>query len=193
MNKTINLIAAVDEKFGFGKDGKIPWHYPEDFKFFQTMTKGHTVIMGRKTFDDLVTYVKPGKPFLPGRECIVVTSQSLPKEFTPPVQLSVSAYEEYLYKNVRTAETISDALNKARLLQGDVFFIGGESIFNSGLNMADCVYLTFIPGDHNCDRFFPFEKLKDKFQIYNSRDGGDGLRFHTYVHNIWGDTNLPHN
>lgn len=192
MNKTINLIAAVDEKFGFGKDGKIPWHYPEDFKFFQTMTKGNTVIMGRKTFDDLLTYVKPGKQFLPGRECIVVTSTELNIQ-PPPITLDVTSHENYLYKNVHRVTTISEALNKAKDLQGDVFFIGGESIFDSGLNMADCVYLTFIPGDRECDRFFPFEKLRKNFHIHATKEGSDGLRFHTYLHNVWGNKNLPLN
>lgn len=187
MSRTINIIAAVDEAFGFGKEGKIPWHYPEDFKFFQKMTKGNTVIMGRKTFDDMLTYTKAGSKFLPNRECIVVTSTDLPIE-GPPVILSVIAHENYLYKNVHTATSISDALNKARNLQGDVFFIGGEGIFESGLNMADCVYITVVPGNHGCDRFFPAEKLREKFHLYNTEKSGE-LTFTTYVHNIWGKGN----
>lgn len=171
--KKINLIAAVDEQFGFGKDGKIPWHHPEDFKYFQNTTKDQTVIMGRATYEDLLTYVKKNK-FLPGRDCIVVTSRELIHNFP----------------NVYTASNISDALNVARTLQGDIFFIGGESIFEAGLNMADCVYLTFIPGIYGCDRFFPFNKLKQNYQIYNKWDGESGLRFHIYVHNIWGSHNL---
>ncbi len=188
--RTINLIAAVDEEFGFGKDGKIPWHYPEDLKFFKEKTKGHVCIMGRKTFDDLLTYAK-GKHVLPGRQCIVVTSTHLELGERPNA-MSIREMEEWKYNNVHEVKTVSDALNISRNMPGDVFFIGGERIFASGLNMADCVYLTMIPGKHGCDRFFPHEKLRNSYQIYNKREGGDGLVFHTYVHNIFGSKN-PHN
>lgn len=182
MGKTINVIAAVDESFGFGKEGKIPWHHPEDFKFFQKMTKGHTVIMGRNTFDDLLTY-KKGDVLLPGRECIVVTSSPLPHEVNDGPRGITLECNPHI--PLHRASSISDALNKANNLQGDVFFIGGEAIFSSGLNMADCVYLTIVPGRHDCDRFFPMDKLRNNFHLYNSRKS-DTLSFNTYIHNIWG-------
>ena len=170
---TINVIAAIDEEFGFGKDGKIPWHYPEDFKFFKDMTKGHICIMGRKTFDDLLTYAK-GKAVLPGRQCIVLTSTAL-ELGERPNYMSVTEMAEWKYNNIHEVATISDALNISRGMPGDIFFIGGESIFKSGLNVADCVYLTVVPGTYNCDRFFPQDKLRNNFQLYNTREGGDGL------------------
>ncbi len=188
MNKTLNIIAAVDEQFGFGKDGKIPWHYPEDFKFFSKITKGNTVIMGRKTYDDLLTYSKKDDgSILPGRDCIVVTSSLLPHELTPDgsprgITLECKSDEIPLYR----ASTISEALSKAKDLRGEVFFIGGESIFDSGLNMADRVYLTLIPGIKGCDRFFPMEKLNEKYNLHEVREGGDGLKFATYVNSTWG-------
>ncbi len=188
--RTINLIAAVDEDFGFGKDGKIPWHYPEDFKFFKEKTKDNICIMGRKTFDDLLGYAK-GKTVLPGRQCIVVTSQPLPHELSTDGVRGITL-ECKESGNVHRAATISDALNISRNMPGDVFFIGGERIFESGLNMADCVYLTKIPGKYDCDRFFPYEKLSKNYQIYNKREGGDGLVFLTYIHNVFGSKN-PHN
>ena len=79
MIKQISVIAAVDNSYGFGKDGKIPWHYPEDFKFFKTKTENSVVIMGKATYDDLVGYTK-GDNFLPTRECIVLTRSTE----TPP-------------------------------------------------------------------------------------------------------------
>lgn len=190
--KTINVIAAVDEKFGFGKDGKIPWHHPEDFKFFKRMTEGHTVIMGRNTYIDLLTYskVKDGT-VLPGRECIVVTSDLLPHELAGSDGHRGITLECKPQLPIYRASTISDALNISRTTRGDVFFIGGERIFDAGLNMADCVYLTVVPGDHDCDRFFPQEKLRNNFQIYNKREGDNGLEFRTYIHNIWGPLNPP--
>ncbi|MBW7685823.1 dihydrofolate reductase [Enterobacter hormaechei] len=173
--RTINLIVAVDEEYGFGKDGKIPWHYPEDFKFFKNTTKGHVCIMGRKTFDDLLTYAN-GKKVLPDRQCIVVTSTPI----------------SYEYDNVHIATSINDALDISNNIQGDVFFIGGESIFSSGLQLADCVYMTQIPGTYGCDRHFPYKKLLNNFQLYEKKVGDGGLIFNTYIHNIFGNKN-PHN
>ena len=165
----INIIVAVDEQFGFGKDGKIPWHFPEDFKFFQTKTKGHTVIMGRHTYEDMLSYFKADN-FLPGRECIVVTSQDLPNPYT----------------NVTFVKCISEATKLAKCKQGDTFFIGGEQIFKSALQLADCVYLTVVPGNYGCDRFFPHEDLKNGYHVFERREGSDGLKFYTYIHNVWG-------
>lgn len=177
----INIIAAVDEEFGFGKDGKIPWHYPEDFKYFREKTKGSTCIMGRKTFEDLLTYAK-GKEVLPGRECIVVTSTQLDLGPVP------AQSDEWKYKNIHRVDSISKALELSRNAS-DVFFIGGERIFESALKVVDCVYLTRIPGKFNCDRFFPRERLREKFVLYSTREGSDGLLYQTYLNNIYGNTN----
>ena len=82
----VNIIVAVDETGGFGKDGKIPWNFPEDLKHFQSITKGSTCIMGRKTYQDMLEMVVERKrkkspkekiikidSILPGRECFVVS------------------------------------------------------------------------------------------------------------------------
>ena len=65
----INLIVAIDEKNGIGKDNLLPWHLPADLKHFKMVTTGHPVIMGRKTFDSI------GKA-LPNRRHIVISRQS---------------------------------------------------------------------------------------------------------------------
>lgn len=188
--RTINVIAAADEEFGFGKDGKIPWHYPEDFKFFKETTKDSVCIMGRKTFDDLLTYAK-GKAVLPGRQCIVLSSTEL--DLGPrPNAMSIPAMNSWVYNNIHRATSVGNALDMSMKWNMDVYFIGGESVFESGMKLADCVYLTRIPGTHNCDRFFPFKELKEKFHLYNTRNGDNGLVFQTYIHNVFG-TNNPHN
>ena len=66
----LSLIVATDSRGGIGKDNKIPWHIPEDMKRFKELTMGHPVIIGRKTYDSILSYLK--KP-LPGRTNIVVT------------------------------------------------------------------------------------------------------------------------
>ena len=67
------LIAAIDKDGGIGKDGYMPWHYPADLKLFMNLTMGHTIVMGRKTFDGMF---ERGKVPLKGRQNIVVTSQA---------------------------------------------------------------------------------------------------------------------
>lgn len=125
------LIVAVDQGFGIGKDGNIPWHYSEDMKFFSTTTKGSTCIMGRKTYDDLAEIFKDKKGLLPGRECIVVTST--PE--TVEKGIAVSAVKEAV--DIATRE--------------NVFFIGGASIYEAAVDYIDKAFITFIPGDHDCD------------------------------------------
>lgn len=127
----ISIIAAVDEKRGIGKNGKLPWHIPEDLQRFKEITTGHTVIMGRITFESI------GKP-LPNRVNIVITSQ--PQLISPSNDLiSVSSLDE--------------AIEKAG--GGEIFIIGGGEIFNLAISKADKLYLTQIEGDFNCDTFFP--------------------------------------
>lgn len=172
MSKTIHIIAAVDEEFGFGKEGGIPWHFPEDFNHFKTMTTGHTVIMGKSTYKDLTGYFK-GKLFLPKRDCIVLTSD--PELYIP-------------YDNVVSATNLDDAIELARRdFTGDIFLIGGERVFDEGLDVVDCVHLTKIPGNYDCDRFFPFKKLRNKFDIHSDRESVNtqNLWFTVYVNRKW--------
>lgn len=124
----ISIIAALDEKRGIGKMGKLPWHLSEDLKRFKEITSGHTVIMGRKTFESI------GKA-LPNRENIVVTSNP-----------------EFLAEGVLIVHTLQDAFEKAK---GDVFIIGGGQVFYETLQRADKLYLTLVEGDFSCDAFFP--------------------------------------
>lgn len=169
-NKSINIIAAVDSKFGFGKDGKIPWHIPEDFKFFMTKTLNSVVIMGKTTFDDLLTYSKNGK-VLPNRQCIVLSSDTT---------------LESSWDNVQYTNDVTDALFRAAEFQSDVYFIGGERVFRVGMNIADNVYLTHISNDYDCDRFFPSEKLS-AFQLIDSRKSEvhSDVTYKTYTRMEW--------
>lgn len=168
MIKQISVIAAVDNSYGFGKDGKIPWHYPEDFKFFKTKTENSVVIMGKATYDDLVGYTK-GDNFLPTRECIVLTRSTE----TPP------------YDNVTFVTNHADALEKARTFDREVFYIGGENVFTYGLSVADTVYLTHINKYLDCDKFFPMDKLSQHFMVGTSTasEKHSELTYKTYVRN----------
>lgn len=140
----LSLIVAVDREFGFGKDGKIPWHCPEDLKYFKLVTNDSVVIMGRNTYEDLTSYFKGKTTLLPGRTCIVVTSRPLDNP----------------YHNVSTTSSLETAIDMAKeMTTGNVFLIGGESIYKEGIKYVNTLYITIMPDIYHCDRFFPKEEL----------------------------------
>ena len=129
----IILIAALDENRVIGNKGQIPWHLPEDFKHFKETTKGHAVIMGRKTFASI------GKP-LPQRLNIVLTRDA-DFETTPDVVVCGSL-----------EEAIAAAKNAGK---EKAFIIGGANVYAQSLNVADQMILSHVPGKHEGDAFFP--------------------------------------
>src|SRR5690606_25852336 len=125
-------IVVVDEKNGIGKDGDLLCHLPNDLKHFKQLTTGHTIIMGRKTFESLP------KGALPNRTNIVITSD---KEDNYPGCTVVRSVEEALLKSG----------NKEK-----VFLIGGGKIYNSTIDLANKLFLTRIHHTfEDADTFFP--------------------------------------
>lgn len=131
-NREIAIIVVVDEKNGIGKDGDLLCHLPNDLKHFKQLTTGHTIIMGRKTFESLP------KGALPNRTNIVITSD---KEDNYPGCTVVRSVEEALLKSG----------NKEK-----VFLIGGGKIYNSTIDLANKLFLTRIHHTfEDADTFFP--------------------------------------
>lgn len=133
------VIAAVDDRWGIGKNGKMPWHVPEDFKFFKTTTMGATCFMGRHTYAELAVLMQGKKELLPGRKCVVVASTPI---------------EDNRVVTCTDLNTYKDFANEKN------FFIGGNQLFSFGLSVADTAYITRVAGFYNCDVFFPFEQLR---------------------------------
>jgi dihydrofolate reductase len=128
----INLIVAAAKNHVIGKDGKMPWHLPNDMKHFKNLTWGMPVIMGRKTFESL------GKP-LPGRKNIVITRQ-------PAWQA----------EGVVAVKNFEDALFVAHGTDArEVFVIGGGEIYRLALERAKRIYLTRVDAEPEGDSFFP--------------------------------------
>ncbi|HLR54703.1 MAG TPA: dihydrofolate reductase [Pseudogracilibacillus sp.] len=127
----ISFIVAMDKNGGIGFNNGMPWHLPNDFKFFKNKTTNHTIIMGSKTFDSI------GK-VLPNRHHIVLTrsDRSFPKEVE--VESNLTRVLEY-YKNY----------------EEEVFIIGGGHIFKETLDYADRLYVTKIDEAFDADVFFP--------------------------------------
>ena len=143
----ISLIAAIGKNRELGKGGKLLWHIPEDMRRFKAHTTGHPVIMGRRTFESIVSML--GKP-LPGRTNIVLAK---PEEDTSNIAGT----------GVVLAHSIPEALQKARALDNEVFIIGGAQIYAQALPYADRLCLTLIDDEKEGDAFFPeYEKLFTK-------------------------------
>jgi dihydrofolate reductase len=129
----IKAIVAMAENWVIGNAGTIPWHLPEDFKFFKATTMGHAILMGRKTFESI------GKP-LPGRENIVL-SRTMPE--TPGITI------------VRSVEEIQEPTDGH-----DLFVIGGEEIYRLLLPSVQELYVTKVPRQIEGDTHFPDFELQ---------------------------------
>lgn len=139
----ISLIIATDSVGGIGKDNKIPWYLPEDIKRFKDLTMGHPVIMGRKTFESIISYIK--KP-LPGRTNIVITNNP-----------------DFTYEGVIVCKSLDDAIAEAEKVENKEIFIGGGAqIFDAVVERADRLYLTLIDGDFGADTFFQHANIFKK-------------------------------
>lgn len=129
----ITIIAAVAKNNVIGAKNDLPWYLPEDLKHFKEITSGHTVIMGRKTYESIVSRL--GKP-LPNRKNIVITRNNL---YQVP-------------EGVEKADSLQSALQKH---SKDTFIIGGASIFEEGLMLADQLIITHVHKEYPGDTYFP--------------------------------------
>ena len=128
----ISLIVAMDEQGGIGSAGAIPWHLPADLKRFKTLTMGHHLIMGRKTYQSI------GR-LLPGRTTIVVTRNP---EFQPSGSL--------VCHNLDAALKLADQREET-----EAFIVGGGKIYEQAIVFADRLYLTLVHGRFETDVSFP--------------------------------------
>src|ERR1700688_558975 len=122
---TISIVAAMGRNREIGKGNQLLWHIPGDLKRFKQLTMGHPVIMGRKTFESIVS--KLGKP-LPGRTNIVISRD-----------------KNWSYKGAVIAHSLEEAFSKASNTDSEEVFIGGGSqIYEQALPHVDRLYLTLI-------------------------------------------------
>ena len=127
----LTIIAAASENNALGKDNQLLWHLPEDFKRFKTLTSGHYIIMGRKTFE---SFPKP----LPNRTHIIITRQN--DYQAPDGCIVVSSLEK--------AMELCPANEEA-------FVIGGGEIYQQAINIVDKIDVTRVHTTIDADTFFP--------------------------------------
>ena len=132
MGKTLSAIVAVALDGAIGKDGDLLWHLSADMKHFKSITMGHSIVMGRRTFESLP------KGALPGRQNIVITRNP---DFSAP--------------GVTIAHSVEEALEKAEM-PGEVMIIGGAQIYRAALPMVQTIHLTRVEASFpDADTFFP--------------------------------------
>jgi dihydrofolate reductase len=152
---TLALIAAHDDNLVIGKDGDLPWHIPEDLRYFMRKTKGYPLVMGRKTWESI------GAVPLKNRENIVISRSGT-------------------WDNTLVFKSLAEALEflKDREL---VYIGGGSGIYEETMPVADQLVLTHVHGSHVGDTYFP--EYRDQIgtswkEIF--REDHDGYSFVTY-------------
>ena len=128
--KNISLIVAVTKNMVIGKDNKLIWHLSDDLKHFKELTKGHCVIMGRKTFESM-------PKALPNRTNIVITRK-----------------HDYVARDAIVVHSIHEALEKAKE-DKQPFIVGGGEIYSQSILISDRIELTRVHTEIEGDAFFP--------------------------------------
>ena len=142
----LSLIVAVSRNGVIGLNNQLPWHLPEDLKYFKSVTMGKPIVMGRKTYDSI------GRP-LPGRTNIVITRD--PAWSAPGVEVAQS-----LEAALALGKTACEAAGAE-----EIMVIGGEQIYRMCIENADRLYLTQVDAEVEGDAFFPDIDLNAWHQV----------------------------
>ena len=154
-----NIIVAMSTNRAIGKDNKMPWHLPEDLKWFKEKTSGHPVIMGANTYKSI------GKP-LPNRMNIVVTHK--------------------YFKDVIPVHSIQEAYGVAEKIDNQCFIIGGAQLYKECIKDADYLYVTFVHTTVvDADTFFPVVderewEIQESSEVKEDKESGFMYRFVIY-------------
>jgi dihydrofolate reductase len=157
--RPFNLIVSCSENRVIGRNGRLPWSIPEDRRFFETMTAGQTVVLGRICFQTW-----PGAS-RDGRRAVVITRDA---GLAGP--------------SVQTAPSLAEALTLAQSLPGEIYICGGERIYLEAMSRPEAarLYLTLIHAEVSGDRFFPDWRLRFPREI-ERREGADAAWRYTFL------------
>ena len=149
MMKSIQAIVAVASDWAIGRQGDLLCHLPADMKHFKEVTMGHSIVMGRKTFESF-----PRRP-LPGRQNIVITRNA-----------------DWQYPGVTVAHCLEDAIAAAET--DTVFIIGGAQIYAQALPLVDVLHLTQIHARWaSADVFFPAIDMNEWEEVSRKHHDSD--------------------
>ena len=154
----ISLIAALGRNRGIGKDNELLWKIPDDLARFKSLTQGHPVIMGRRTWESIPERFRP----LPGRTNIVITRDPA-----------------YAATGALLAQSFPEALSRARDAEGaeEIFAIGGQQVYECALPFASRLYLTLVDDEKEGDAFFPAYEDQFAKEAFREEREHAGLRY----------------
>ena len=158
-NHKICAVVAIGKNRELGKQGKLVWRIPADVQRFRDLTRGHPLILGRKTFESILSY--RGTP-LPDRTNIVVTRDT-----------------DWKYEGVIVTHTLEEAIEKAKQCPGaeEIHIGGGAELYKQAISQIDKLYLTLIDGeDPEADTFFPpYDQFTKK--VFEEAHEWEGIKY----------------
>ena len=150
----ISIIAAVAVNGVIGREGRLPWHLSADLQRFKRLTTGHTIIMGRRTWESI------GRA-LPGRRTIVVTRQ-------PDYQVA---------DGVQIATSLDEALRTAEASgESESFVVGGAELYREALPEADRLFFTEVAAEVDGDTYFPVNFDTFEWEVLGLRRNGRRMK-----------------
>lgn len=158
----ISIIAAVADNYAIGKSNNLPWHLPADLKHFKALTTGHTVVMGKRTYESL-----PNGP-LPNRKNIVLTSV-----------MSEGVNEGYF-----EADSLEDALELCEH-SDQIFIMGGATVYKQCIDKIDSMYITWVHGNFAADTYFPEINFDEWNELSREEHPADDKNQHPYTFSIY--------
>ena len=159
---TLSLLVAADEQNLIGSHNRLPWHLPNDLKYFKNQTWAMPILMGRKTFESI------GHP-LRGRHSIIITRNP-----------------EWNHQGVTVVHSIDGAIEKAKQLGAtEIFVIGGAEIFQDAFQKAARIYLTRIHHRFDGDAFFPRIEPAQWNQVQNHFCAADEKNAFAHTFQVW--------
>lgn len=159
----ISLIWAQGLNGEIGLDNRLPWYIPNDLRYFKKITTGHTVVMGRKTFESM------GCQLLPNRKNVIITTQ-----------------EDYKVEGA----TVINYIDEIKNLEGEVFIIGGAKLYETTVDIADRIYRTLIYGFFDADTYIGSDLEYERCANFLLRPvstvyGIDGKNAHAHAHQVF--------
>ena len=161
IKKTITIIVAAAENNAIGKNNNLIWSLPDDLKRFKSLTSGHCIIMGRKTFDSF-----PG--LLPNRKHIVISKKS--KSYFPEEVIVVNNFEDAI---------------KATNEDKNPFIIGGGQIYNLAMKYSNTIELTRVHEEFEADTFFPKINEDEWELIYQEKHEMDERHKYSFTYKTY--------
>jgi dihydrofolate reductase len=176
MPKLLNIVVACAENRVIGRDGRLPWRIPEDFRHFRELTAGNVCVLGRICFDTWPTAVRDQ------RQPIVITSH--PLALPPPdpgVERSRGEARRQGHSIPIAARSLGEALAVAETIPGEIFVCGGQRIFEEALalNRPMRLHLTLVHAEVPGDRYFP-EWRQLTWRELARRESRDAHFFYTF-------------